>query len=165
MTEPASPAAAPFIPPAAPEPMHGCIRCGARIAIGESMCENCNPLGLKSPAASQAHGTVFVAIVLAVVVMAVLAHGALAGIGPFTSTVANVVAVQGGLQVTIAITNTGSAAGRTTCRVTDPAIRGLGPEAAYVSSPTVGGGATATFDLVVTTLGTTPKPLAVSCGS
>ena len=51
---------APGAASAPPEPLHGCVRCGARIPIAESMCERCNPLGLKSPAASQAHGTVFV---------------------------------------------------------------------------------------------------------
>jgi hypothetical protein len=149
---------------AAPELLHGCVRCGAKIPLSESMCEACNPLGLRSPAASQAHGTVFVAIALAVVVLAVLARSALANVGPFTSQVTNVVPASGGLKVTIAITNTGSAAGRTTCSIMDPSLRGIGPETAYVSSPTVEGGATASFDLVVVTLGTTPKPLTVACG-
>ena len=150
---------------AAPERLHGCVRCGAKIPLSESMCEACNPLGLRAPAASQAHGTVYVAIALAVVVLAVLAHGALANVGPFTSQVADVVPAAGGLKVTIAITNTGSSAGRTTCAVMDPALRGIGPETAYVSSPNVEGGATATFDLLVLTLGTTPKPLTVECGA
>ena len=150
---------------AAPELLHGCVRCGAKIPLSESMCESCNPLGLRSPAASQAHGTVFAGIILAVVVLAVLAHGALANVGPFTARVANVVPAPGGLNVTIAITNTGTSAGRTTCSVSDPVLRGLGPETAYVSSPTVDGGATASFDVVVVTLGSTPKPLAVACGA
>ena len=49
--------------PAPSEPMHGCVRCGARIPIVESMCERCNPLGLKAPAASQAHGTALLGVV------------------------------------------------------------------------------------------------------
>lgn len=149
---------------AAPELMHGCVRCGARIPLSESMCETCNPLGLRSPAASQAHGTVFIAIALAVVVLAVLAHVAVANVGPFDSKIASVVPAPGGLLVTISITNTGSSAGRTTCRVDDPSQRGIGPETAYASSPTVPGGGTATFDLTVLSLGTVPIPLAVACG-
>ena len=148
----------------AKELLHGCVRCGARIPMSESMCESCNPLGLRSPAASQAHATVFVAIALAVVVLAVLAHSAVANVGPCTSKIADVVPAPGGLTVTIAITNTGSSAGRTTCRVQDPALGGIGPETAYISSPTVAGGATATFDLTVTSLGTKAIPLAVACG-
>jgi hypothetical protein len=147
-----------------PELLHGCVRCGAPIALSDGMCERCNPLGLAGPAASQAHATVILAIGAAVVFLALAAHLALANIGPFTSRVTGVQAVASGLRVTIAITNAGSSAGRTTCRVTDPAIRGIGPEAAYVQSPMVDGGATATFDAVVVSLGTTPKPLSVSCG-
>ena len=150
--------------PPSSEPLHGCVRCGARIPIGESMCERCNPLGLKAPAASQAHGTVFVAIAIAVVIMAVAARLALANVGPFTATISDVRANPGGLMVTIAITNDGSSAGRTTCRVGDPAIRGIGPETAYVQSPMVDGKSTVSFDAVVVSLGTTPKPLSVDCG-
>lgn len=151
--------------PARPEPLHGCVRCGARIPLSESMCEQCNPLGLKAPAASQAHGTVFLAIGVAVVIMAVAAHLALSNVGPFSAQVASVAADPAGLRVTIAITNEGSSAGRTTCRVGDPTIRGIGPETAYVQSPMVEGHGTASFDVVVVSLGTTPKPLTVDCGA
>lgn len=151
--------------PATPEPLHGCVRCGARIPIGESMCERCNPLGLKAPAASQAHGTVFLGIGVAVVILAVIARMALDNVGPFTSQLGGVKAEPNGLLVTIQITNDGSAAGRTTCRVGDPALRGIGPETAYVQSPMVGGKSTVSFDAVVVSLGTTPKPLSVDCGS
>jgi len=129
------------------------------------MCERCNPLGLKAPAASQAHGTVFLAIGAAVVILAVLARLALNNVGPFTSRVAGVVADPAGLRVTISLTNDGSAAGRTTCRVGDPSIRGIGPETAYVQSPMVAGKSTVSFDAVVVSLGTTPIPLTVDCGS
>ncbi len=151
--------------PSTAEPLHGCVRCGARIALSESMCERCNPLGLKAPAASQAHGTVFLAIGAAVVVLAVLARLALVNVGPFTSQVTGVQADAAGLRVTISVTNTGSSAGRTTCRIGDPAIRGIGPETAYVQTPMVGGRETVSFDAVVVSLGTTPKPLTASCGS
>ena len=43
-------------------PTHGCVRCGAPIPIDDGMCERCNPLGLKQPAPSQAHGTVVIAV-------------------------------------------------------------------------------------------------------
>jgi hypothetical protein len=132
--------------------------------MSESMCERCNPLGLKAPAASQAHGTVFLAIGAAVVILAVFARLALTNVGPFTSQVTAVQADPAGLRVTISITNTGSSAGRITCRVGDPAIRGIGPETAYVQSPMVDGKATVSFDAVVVSLGTTPRPLTVDCG-
>jgi hypothetical protein len=155
----------PTATPNAPELLHGCVRCGARIPLAESMCERCNPLGLKAPAASQAHGTVFLAIGAAVVIMAVVARLALNNVGPFSGEIRSVKPAPSGLLVTIDITNDGSSAGRTTCRVDDPTIRGLGPEAAYVQSPMVDGKSTVSFDAVVVSLGNTPKPLTVDCGS
>ncbi len=155
---------APAQPPVPPEPLHGCVRCGAKIPLSESMCERCNPLGLKAPAASQAHGTVFLAIGVAVVILAVAARLALNNVGPFTAQVASVQPAPTGLLVTIAITNDGSSAGRTTCRVGDPRIRGIGPETAYVQSPMVAGHSTVSFNAVVVSLGTTPITLSVDCG-
>ena len=111
----------PAAAPAPSEPMHGCVRCGARIPISESMCERCNPLGLKAPAASQAHGTAILGVAVAVVILAVIARIAVAGIGPWTSSLVSVGADPAGLRVTISITNAGSNAGATTCRIGDPA--------------------------------------------
>ena len=153
----------PAAAPAPSEPMHGCVRCGARIPISESMCERCNPLGLKAPAASQAHGTAILGVAVAVVILAVIARIAVAGIGPWTSSLVSVGADPAGLRVTISITNAGSNAGATTCRIGDPELRGIGPETAFVQSPIVQPGATITFDAVVTSLGTTPRTLNVDC--
>ena len=50
---------------AATAPTHGCVRCGASIPIHESMCESCNPLGLKAPSASQAHGIAIAGVAVA----------------------------------------------------------------------------------------------------
>jgi ribosomal protein L40E len=150
---------------AAPELTHGCVRCGARIPLDESMCERCNPLGLRAPAASQAHGTVFVGIVAAVVIMAVVARLSIAGVGPFRSHVTGVAPDPAGLKVTVSVTNAGSAAGSTTCRIDDPSLGGIGPEAVFVESPRVEPGSTAVFDVVVASLGTVPKPLTADCES
>jgi len=127
------------------------------------MCERCNPLGLKQPAASQAHGTVFVGIALAVVLLAVVARLTVSGVGPFSGGISKVVADPGGLRISISVTNEGSNAGSTTCRVGDPAIRGIGPETAFVSSPVIQPGQSVTFDAVVASLGTTVKPLTADC--
>ena len=68
-----------------------------------------------------------------------------------------------GLRISITVTNDGESAGSTTCRVGDPEIRGIGPETAFVDSPVVQPGETLTFEAVVTTLGTTVRPLTVDC--
>ena len=127
------------------------------------MCENCNPLGLKEPAASQAHGTIFVAIVGAVIGLAILGRFALSGIGPFTGNVGNIVAVPPGLAITLTVTNHGSSAGSSTCRVYDPASTGIGPDAAFIVSPRIDPGKTVSFSKEVTLLGSTVRPLAVDC--
>jgi hypothetical protein len=128
------------------------------------MCERCNPLGLKAPAASQAHGTVFVGIVIAVVIMAVAARVIISSVGPFTSSVAGVTADPVGLRVAVTITNAGSSAGTTTCRIDDPSLGGIGPEATFIESPEVPAGGTITFDVVVASFGSVPRDLIADCG-
>lgn len=145
------------------EPLHGCVRCGARIPISEGMCENCNPLGLKGPAASQAHATVFAGIGIAVVGLAIVAHFLVSGIGPFDGTVSDVAAVPAGLRVTISVTNSGSRAGTATCRIDDPTLPGIGPDTVFAHSPVVQPGTTVRFDVVVSNLGTVPRPLTTDC--
>ncbi len=164
MTSSSAPAAPAPLPAAAPEPTHGCVRCGAQIPVSESMCEACNPLGLKSPAASQAHATVFLGIGLAVVIMAVVARVLIADVGPFRAAVDGVAADPAGLRVTVTLSNEGSSAGTTTCRVDDPTAGGISPNAMFVESPLVPGGGKVTFDMVVGSLGKEPRPLLVDCG-
>jgi hypothetical protein len=150
-------------PLAATDLTQGCVRCGATVPLGTSMCENCNPLGLKQPAPSQAHGTVFLGVVVAVIALAILGRFALNGIGPFQGQVGNIVAVPPGLAVTLTVTNLGSAAGSTTCRIYDAGSSGLGPDAAFIVSPRIDPGRTVSFSKEVTELGNTVRPLAVDC--
>ena len=148
----------------AAEPTHGCVRCGKQIPIDESMCEFCNPLGLKAPAASQAHGIAIVGVGVAVVVLAVLARMLIADVGPFSSSVAAVVPDPNGLRVSISVANAGSSAGTTTCRIEDPSLGGIGPQSVFVQSPEVPGGGSVTFDVVVAVFGATPTELTADCG-
>ena len=143
---------------------HGCVRCGTPIPLDEAMCERCNPLGLRQPSASQAHGTAIAGVAVAIVVLAVLARVLTSGIGPFPAQVANVVADDGGLTVTISLTNQGTTSSATSCRLDDAGIRGIGPGAVVVQSPNVPAGQQVTFDTHVTTLGTSARPLSISCG-
>jgi hypothetical protein len=151
--------------PGAPEastPTHGCVRCGVPVPLDVAMCDRCNPLGLSQPASSQAHGTVFLGVAVAVVGLALLGQFVLAGIGPFTTELRATVPDPRGLSVTIAVTNEGSRAGIATCRVYDPSL-GIGPETAFFQSPRVEPGETLTFSRLVTELGTEPEGVAADC--
>ena len=157
MTSPRSPAA-----PLRADPTHPCVRCGRPVPVDVGLCERCNPLGLSDPAASQAHGTIFLAIVLGVVALAVAGRVALSGIGPFEAQVIGVGAAGAGLVVTIDVHNRGTKSGPTTCRITDPANRGVGP-AAIVQSPPVEPGGSRSFTATIPQFGASPRPLAIAC--
>ena len=157
------------VSPVAPDaggeaPVHGCVRCGAPVAIDVALCEECNPLGLAQPAASQVHGTALLGVIIAVVILAVVARLAAAGVGPFEGQVAEVRGAPRGLTVTLVVANRGTSAGATTCRVSDPAAPFGGPSA-YVQSPLIAAGATVTFDAQVGQLGTEPRLLAAECSA
>ena len=125
------------------------------------MCEFCNPLGLADPAASQAHGTVFLAIGAAVVILALIGRLVLAGIGPFEARVDGAVAATDatgtptGLTITLTVKNNGTRSGASTCRVHDPAIVATDRSAIFLS-PEIAPGATATFTRTTNQLGLVP---------
>lgn len=144
------------------EPTHGCARCGDPVPAGVGLCERCNPLGLRDVAASQVHGTVFVAVALAIVILAVVARLAVSGAGPFPATLGDVAPTDGGLAITLTVTNEGASVGQTTCRVYDPVDQGGGPSA-FVVSPRIEPGATATFQATVTEFGAISRAFAVDC--
>ncbi len=127
------------------------------------MCEFCNPLGLAQPAATQAHGTIFLAIGVVVVVMAIVGRLVLTGIGPFQARVAGVQPSATGLSITISITNSGSRGGASTCRVDDPAS--ATSDAAIFLSPQIQPGSTETFTRDTDALGSSVRPLEVTCGA
>jgi len=148
---------------AAPVPTHPCVRCGAEIPVADALCRSCNPAGLKQPAASQAHGTVFLGIAVAVVGMAAVASFFVGGVGPFTASVRGVVPDGSGLVLSVEVANNGSRAGRASCRVWDPTYLGNPPVETFVRSPEIPAGETIHFDQRVAGLGAAGRPLAVSC--
>jgi hypothetical protein len=104
---------------------------------------------------------VFVAVLGAVVILALLARLSIAGAGPFPAKVDSVVSAPGGLAVTLTVTNDGSA-GQTTCRVGQAGDQGVGT-AAFVTSPRIEAKATRTFTTIVSAFGTEPRDLVVTC--
>ena len=149
--------------PAQPGPTHPCARCGAPVGLDVGLCERCNPLGLKDSASSQVHGTVFLAIGLAITGLAIAAHLAVAGIGPFTARVTDVQpgSTAGAVVATIEIRNDGRTSGSATCIVTDPQDRSA-IHTTVVYTARIAGGATITFDQEVT-FGAIGRSLAVAC--
>ena len=128
------------------------------------LCERCNPLGLRDSSASQVHGIAIAGVAAAVIILAVIGRLAISGIGPFDGTVVAAVADNGGLAVTLQVTNTGTSAGQTTCRVLDPADRN-GGRGGLVLSPRIEPGRTLTFTKRVTELGSTVRSLSAECSN
>jgi len=146
-----------------PGPTHACVRCGVPIPLADALCAACNPARLKQPAASQAHGTVFLGIALAVVVMAVALTVLVGGVGPFRATLRSVAPDGDGLLLTLAVENLGSREGRASCRVWDPTYPGNPPAETYVRTPDVPAGYGLVFEQRVEGLGGTERTLALDC--
>ena len=95
-----------------------CIKCGREVGPDESICDVCNRAGMATPSASQYHGTVVVAIVLAIAGLAVAASLSLRGVGPYGAEVRGVEPADSiGYVVTYAVTNEGTKAGRAKCQL------------------------------------------------
>lgn len=162
MTAPATTPADPPRPGAPAAHTHPCARCGAPVALDVGLCERCNPLGLRDASSSQVHGSVFLAVGLAVVALAVLAHLAVSGVGPFAATVSDVRSENGALTVSFTVTNQGTSPGSTSCRISDPAARG-GGGSTYVQTPRLAGGESITLVQRVEGVGSHVRPFEVEC--
>jgi hypothetical protein len=141
-----------------------CVRCGAPVDLETALCERCNPLGLAQPSPSQTHGTVFLGIGAAVLLLAALAGAAAKGVGPFTASISDGRSVPGGLAVQIDIENTGAGAGSATCQVTTTALGKAGLQE-IVNTPRIEGGAHVSVQTELKAFGTEPLPLRISCGN
>jgi predicted nucleic acid-binding Zn ribbon protein len=130
-----------------PRPMRRCYKCGREIGPDESICSVCNRAGMATPSATQYHGTIVVAIIAGVVLLAVLASLALRGVGPYSGTALDVrPSGQGIVVATVRVTNEGTKAGRAKCEVTARDAAGHPLGAATGISPEVPGGSSVTFD-------------------
>jgi hypothetical protein len=130
--------------------------------MGVGLCDECNPLGLRDVAAGQVHGSVFIAVTAAVIILAVLARWSVASGGPYPARVDGIEAAGSGLAVTLTVTNDGAGDGQTTCRLSRAGDQGTGT-AAFVTSPRLAAQETKTFRAVVTQFGSNPTELQVEC--
>jgi hypothetical protein len=152
----------PATTPVRPAQTHGCARCGDQIPLDVGLCERCNPLGLKDSASSQVHGTVALGLGVAIAGLAIAAHLAVGGIGPFTARVtAMTPGPSGELIATVEARNDGTTTGSATCRLTDPSDPAL-IHSKVVYTQRIAPGATVTFDQAVT-FGSPDRLLSVAC--
>jgi len=141
---------------------HPCVRCGAPVPLDVGLCERCNPLGLRDSSASQVHGIAIAGVAAAVIILAIVGRLAISGVGPFDGSVVSAAPDNGGLAITLLVTNHGTGAGQTTCRVLDPADRN-GGRGGLVLSPKIEPGQTLSFTKHVTELGSTVRDFSVEC--
>jgi hypothetical protein len=134
------------------------------VPIDVGLCERCNPLGLRDSSASQVHGIAVAGVAAAVIILAVVGRLAVSGVGPFDGRIVSAAPDSGGLAITLQVTNRGTSAGQTTCRISDPADRN-GGRGGFLLSPQVQGGQTVSFTKRVTELGATARPFTVECSA
>jgi hypothetical protein len=83
-----------------------------------SLCEQDNPGAIKSPSATQVHGTIVIGVLAGFVLLAVLLRMATSGVGPFPATVVGAATrADGGLEVRVTVTNDGARASAASCRI------------------------------------------------
>ena len=147
----------------ASEPRH-CIKCGREIGPDQTICEICNRAGMATPSASQYHGTVVVAIVLAVAGLAVAASLSLRGVGPYGAEVLRVEsAAPIGYSITYAVTNEGSKAGRAKCQLVAVDADGQQLRTRSTVTSQIAGGARAEHVETIPGLESEPADVTISC--
>jgi len=145
-------------------PPRSCYKCGRQIGPDESICEVCNRAGMATPSATQYHGTIVVAIVAGVVLMAVAASFALRGIGPFHGEALRWSPdPPDGLIVQVQVANRGTRAGRAKCDLS--ALDAVGDVLREVSSvsPSVPGGGVITYVARLPGLSAPAASVSVAC--
>lgn len=141
-----------------------CIKCGRDIAGDETVCELCNRAGMVTPSATQYHGTVAAAIVLAVAALAVAASLSLRGVGPYTSEVRGVVPGEPvGYAVTYAVTNEGTKPGRAKCQLVALGHAGERLRTRNSITAQIAGGQTTELTETIPGLEQEPADVKVSC--
>ena len=145
-------------------PPRSCYKCGRQIGPDETICEICNRAGMATPSATQYHGTIVVAIVTGVVIMALAASLAVRGIGPFRGEALTWSPdPPDGLVVQVQVSNQGTRSGRAKCELS--ALDASGRILREVSSlsPAVSGGGSVTFEERVPRVPEAPKSISVAC--
>lgn len=140
-----------------------CIKCGREIGPDESICQVCNSAGMATPSASQYHGTVVAAIIVAVVGLAIAASLSLRGVGPYAAEVRGVAAADPGYAITFAVTNEGTRPGRAKCQLRALDEGGQRLRTANTVTAQIDGGATTEVTEQIPGLERKPASVTVTC--
>ena len=141
-----------------------CIKCGREVGPNESICEVCNRAGMATPSATQYHGTVVAAIVLAVAGLALAASLSLRGVGPYDAEVRGVAAADPiGYDITYAVTNEGTKAGRAKCRLLALAADGRQLRSRSTITTQIPAGSTVELTEPIPGLEDEPASVTISC--
>jgi hypothetical protein len=118
---------------------------------------------MAAPSASQYHGTVAVAIVLAVIGLAVAASLSMRGVGPYAAEVHGFEPADPGYTISYAVTNEGTRPGRAKCELI--ALAGDGQRLRTRSTLTtqIPGGETAELRETIPGLADEPAEVTISC--
>ena len=147
----------------APAEVRHCIKCGREIGPDETLCEVCNRAGMSTPSASQYHGTVAAAIVLAVVGLAVAASLSMRGMGPYAGEVPGVEPADPGYTITFTVRNEGTSAGRAKCQLVALDEGGARIRAVATVTDRIEGGATVEQTETIPGLAEEPARVTISC--
>ncbi len=150
-------------PPPAGDIRH-CIKCGREIGADETICALCNRAGMPTPSASQYHGTVVVAIVAAIAALAIAASLSLRGVGPYAAEIRGVSpGATSGYDITYAVTNEGTRAGRAKCQLIALGASGERLRTQNTLTAQISGGASLEQTEEIPGLQTEPARVTVSC--
>lgn len=145
-------------------PPRTCYKCGRQIGPDQTICDVCNRAGMATPSATQYHGTIVVAIVLGVVIMAVAASLSMRGIGPFEGKALGWSPdPPDGVVVQLRVANQGTKDGRAKCEVAALDAEGLVLRQVSSLAPSVAGGKAITYDERLPGLLEPPTRISVTC--
>jgi hypothetical protein len=148
----------------APNDLRRCIKCGREVGPDESICEVCNRAGMATPSATQYHGTIVAAVVLAVAGLAIAASLSLRGVGPYAAEIRDVVDDRPvGYAVTFAVTNEGTSPGRAKCQVVAFNASGQRLRARNTVTDQIPGGESIEASATLPGLDEDPADVTVSC--
>jgi hypothetical protein len=140
-----------------------CIKCGREVGPDDSLCEICNRAGMVAPSASQYHGTVVAAIVVAVAGLAIAASLSLRGVGPYAAEVNDVTFADPGYSISFSVTNEGTNAGRAKCQLIALAESGRRLRTANTITAQIPGGESTRQTERIAGLEEEPARVTVSC--